>query len=36
MTLSNGTLLFPERDDIELPKWVDGSVVAMQFSGYGS
>lgn len=34
MTLSNGTLLFPDRGDLDLPDWVDGSVVAMQFSGY--
>lgn len=33
MSLAGGTLLFPDREDLELPEWVDGAVVAMQFSG---
>ena len=32
MSLSGGTLLFPEKGDIDLPEWVDGAVVAMQFA----
>ena len=31
MTLSGGSLLFPEHDDIELPDGVDGAAVAMNF-----
>ena len=31
MTLSGGSLLFPECDDIELPTGIDGAVVAMNF-----
>ncbi|MER9000632.1 ATP-binding protein [Mesorhizobium sp. M0051] len=31
MSLASGSLLFPEREDLELPDWVDGAVVAMQF-----
>lgn len=33
MTLANGTLAFPEPGDVDLPDWVDGAVVAMQFTG---
>jgi signal transduction histidine kinase len=32
MTLSGGSLLFPEHDDIELPEGLDGAVVAMSFA----
>ncbi len=33
MSLAGGALLFPDRGDLELPDWVDGAVVAMQFGG---
>jgi signal transduction histidine kinase len=32
MTLSGGTLRFPDRDDLELPDWATGAVIALQFS----
>jgi signal transduction histidine kinase len=31
MELSGGRLLFPERDDVALPKGFDGAVIALQF-----
>ena len=31
MSLSGGTLMFPEHDDLDLPDWVDGAVVVMHF-----
>lgn len=29
--LSGGTLTFPDKDDLDLPRWVDGAVIAMVF-----
>lgn len=34
MSLANGDLNFPDREDLDLPAWADGAVVAMQFSGF--
>jgi signal transduction histidine kinase len=34
MALTKGSLFFPERGDIDLPDWVDGAIIAMQFPGY--
>jgi len=31
MSLSGGTLLFPDRNDLDLPDWVDGAIVVMHF-----
>ena len=31
MALANGALLFPDRDELELPEGLNGAVVAMQF-----
>lgn len=31
MNLSGGTLLFPDKQDLELPTWVTGAVIALQF-----
>jgi signal transduction histidine kinase len=31
MSLSGGTLMFPEREDLDLPDWVDGAIVVMHF-----
>ncbi|NOK22268.1 ATP-binding protein [Corallococcus carmarthensis] len=31
MSLSGGTLLFPEREDLDLPDWVDGAIIVMHF-----
>lgn len=31
MTLSGGTLLFPNKDDLDLPPWATGAVIALQF-----
>ena len=33
MSLANGTLTFPDPDDLELPGGLDGAVIAMQFPG---
>lgn len=33
MSLSGGSLLFPDRDDLDLPNGLDGAVVAMFFPG---
>jgi C4-dicarboxylate-specific signal transduction histidine kinase len=31
MSLSGGSLVFPDKEDLELPEWVDGAVVGMHF-----